>query len=398
MDVLVKVMRNPGATAFSMAAPRQRTPQPIHYRRRSFAGSERWRAQPPASWRRLIVTARRRPISTRTCCTWRRARWPPDPPATATTTSCAAARCSTPTWPCWSPRCRRAGIDISAPGPQRFKMQISDGRQTDFGQVAVHWEIARMVLDDVKAGVGRPVPGRDEMVRQWYRATAAWMQQVEDHDTVHLDRAREIFPADPDILFLSGASTKPTRRRHSERRAIGRSAVRGIVRRRRRTRGELRQAEGILPACARDQAGPRRSPAAAWPRAGAARAARATPRESSVRRWRRSTKTCCATTASCFSARKKSRCGQVRRRVRRVPAGGRAVPGRAVAMARAEQPGAPARRPRRGVARAAADVRPALDGARARRSVVDVSRRAGDETPTELLDGAAPAVPGGARQ
>jgi hypothetical protein len=85
-------------------------------------------------------------------------------------------------------------------------MQISDGRQTDFGQVAVHWDIARMALDAVKpAGGAGPAPGRDEMVRQWYRATAAWMQQAEDHDTAHLDHAREIFSTDPDILFLSGA-------------------------------------------------------------------------------------------------------------------------------------------------------------------------------------------------
>ncbi len=64
-------------------------------------------------------------------------------------------------------------------GPQRLKMEMSDGRQTDFGQVAVHWEIARMVLDYLKpANAGGPAPGRDAMVRQFYRATAAWMQQV----------------------------------------------------------------------------------------------------------------------------------------------------------------------------------------------------------------------------
>jgi tetratricopeptide (TPR) repeat protein len=90
-------------------------------------------------------------------------------------------------------------------GPQRFRMNISDGLETDVGQVGVHWEIARMLLDYVKPpGTDRPAPGRDEMVRQWYRATAAWMQMTESHDTVHLERAREIFPADPDVLFLSG--------------------------------------------------------------------------------------------------------------------------------------------------------------------------------------------------
>ncbi len=93
----------------------------------------------------------------------------------------------------------------SSPGPQRWRMQISDGRQVDLRQSAVHWEIARMLLDFVKPrGSSRADPGRDEMVRQWYRATAAWMQLREEHDRLHLDRARELFPSDPDILFLSG--------------------------------------------------------------------------------------------------------------------------------------------------------------------------------------------------
>jgi len=109
-------------------------------------------------------------------------------------------------------------------GPQRLKMEISDGQQTDFGQTAVHWEIARMVLDYVMpGGAGGPAPGRDGMVRQWYRATAAWMQQVEDHDTVHLDHAREIFPSDPDILFLSGAQRDTYASSHIQ------SAVRSAV-------------------------------------------------------------------------------------------------------------------------------------------------------------------------
>jgi len=92
----------------------------------------------------------------------------------------------------------------TAPGPQRVRMQTADGLGLDVGQVATHWELARMLLDHVKPpGADRPAPGRDPMVRLWYRATAMWMQSREDHDTNHLDRARAIFPDDPDILFLS---------------------------------------------------------------------------------------------------------------------------------------------------------------------------------------------------
>ena len=88
--------------------------------------------------------------------------------------------------------------------PERFRMEISDGREVGLNQSAVHWEIARMLLDFViPRGGDRADPGHDDMVRQWYRATSAWMQRHEDHDKAHLDRARELFPADPDILFLS---------------------------------------------------------------------------------------------------------------------------------------------------------------------------------------------------
>jgi tetratricopeptide (TPR) repeat protein len=95
--------------------------------------------------------------------------------------------------------------DVEPPGGiQRLRMEISDGREIDLRQSAVHWEIARMLLDFVvPTGDTRPAPGRDDMVRQWYRATAAWMQLREDHDKLHLDHARLLFPSDPDILFLS---------------------------------------------------------------------------------------------------------------------------------------------------------------------------------------------------
>ena len=93
---------------------------------------------------------------------------------------------------------------VASTGPQRFRMEISDGREVGMRESAVHWEFARMLLDFVRPkGSTRADPGGDEMVRQWYRATAAWMQLHEDHDKSHLDRARELFPADPDLLFLS---------------------------------------------------------------------------------------------------------------------------------------------------------------------------------------------------
>jgi tetratricopeptide (TPR) repeat protein len=136
---------------------------------------------------------------------------------------------------------------FAALGPQRIKLEISDGRQTNLRQVAVHWDIARMVLDYLKpANQDTPAPGRDAMVRQWYRATAAWMQHVEDHDTVHLDHARELFPADPDILFLSGTQRETyaaSRIQSAVRSAVLPFGVSFAVG---SERSELREAEGFF--------------------------------------------------------------------------------------------------------------------------------------------------------
>lgn len=93
----------------------------------------------------------------------------------------------------------------TSPGPQGIRLDVSDGRGMGLAQSTVHWELARMLLDFViPSGEDRPAPSRDAMVRFWYRATAAWRQAREQHDTQHLDRARELFPDDADILFLSG--------------------------------------------------------------------------------------------------------------------------------------------------------------------------------------------------
>ena len=91
-------------------------------------------------------------------------------------------------------------------GPKMVRVDTSDGVSLDVREVGIHWELGRTVLDQVKPkGADRAEPGRDAMVRDWYRASAAWMQHVESHDTQHIDRGREIFSTDPDILFLSGA-------------------------------------------------------------------------------------------------------------------------------------------------------------------------------------------------
>ena len=99
----------------------------------------------------------------------------------------------------------RDSHSAASPAPDQMQFEMFDGSGIGSREVGIHWILARMLLDEViPAGGRKPEPGRDEGVRDWYRATAAWMQRVEDHDTQHLDRARELFASDPDILFLSG--------------------------------------------------------------------------------------------------------------------------------------------------------------------------------------------------
>lgn len=134
-------------------------------------------------------------------------------------------------------------IEPLAPGttadPQRIVMNISDGRQIELGRGAMHWEIARLLLDAV-------APRPDTMVRLWYRATAAWMQNRNYHDPVHLTRARGVFPNDADILFLSGCEREAYARPDTQ--AAARAAVlpSGITLDIRSEREELGQAEAFF--------------------------------------------------------------------------------------------------------------------------------------------------------
>jgi tetratricopeptide (TPR) repeat protein len=119
------------------------------------------------------------------------------------------------------PRPPEPASNAAAAMPQRIKVEIADGQELGVRPSPVHWEIARMLLDKIQPpGMERPAPVKDDMVRQWYRATAAWMQFVEDHDSVHLGRAREIFPDDPDLVFLAAC----------QREAFGAPAIQTAVR------------------------------------------------------------------------------------------------------------------------------------------------------------------------
>jgi tetratricopeptide (TPR) repeat protein len=86
---------------------------------------------------------------------------------------------------------------IPAPRPTTFLLH--DGQSVDMGHGAVHWEIARFLLDQVL-----PSPRVDPMVRDFYRATVAYQQREEKYQVPHLEHGRELFPDDALLLFHSG--------------------------------------------------------------------------------------------------------------------------------------------------------------------------------------------------
>jgi len=102
-----------------------------------------------------------------------------------------------------------------APDPSRrprssqVMVFLADGQQTGIDDAGVHWEMGRRLLDKVRPRNARkpgPDPGADETVRRWYLASSAYMQAVEQLDGWHFERAVQLFPRDPEILFLAACA------------------------------------------------------------------------------------------------------------------------------------------------------------------------------------------------
>jgi hypothetical protein len=87
--------------------------------------------------------------------------------------------------------------DTGSAGGSPVRVHMNDGEATDVGIGDGHWTIARALLDEIR-------PGGDAMVRSWYVATSAWMQRDQQYNPPHLAHARELFPDDATIAFLSG--------------------------------------------------------------------------------------------------------------------------------------------------------------------------------------------------
>ncbi len=88
-----------------------------------------------------------------------------------------------------------------------FMVYMSDGQQTGVDDAGIHWEMGRRLLDRIRPkGSRRNDPGADETVRLWYLASNAYMQAFEQLDAWNVERAVQLFPRDPEILFLAACA------------------------------------------------------------------------------------------------------------------------------------------------------------------------------------------------
>ena len=228
-------------------------------------------------------------VSMPSCCACRRSPTPPGPAATATTTSCGAARCCTPTSRCWSLRTAIEPASTSPPlGPQRFRMQISDGRQTDLGAGRgalgnrPHGARLRAAGAARRAGAGRdddgpPVVPRDRGVDAAGRRPRHGAPR---------SRARDVSSRSRHPVPERHASVKRMPApRDSERRAIRGPADRCVDSTSSRNAASCGRPKRFFRRALRDRAGPRRSPAAAAAACWGSSAGTPTRRESFGRRW-----------------------------------------------------------------------------------------------------------------
>jgi hypothetical protein len=107
------------------------------------------------------------------------------------------------------------GPAAPAPDPARrprsdsVMLFLADGQQTGVDDAGVQWEMGRRLLDKVRPKHSRKLgadPGADETVRLWYLASNIYMQSVEQVDAWHVDRSVQLFPQDPEVLFVAACA------------------------------------------------------------------------------------------------------------------------------------------------------------------------------------------------
>jgi len=93
-------------------------------------------------------------------------------------------------------------------GPAGATLFFDDGQQLGLTNTVSHWNMGRRLLESVRPAESktpfktRPDPGADPTVRQWYLAGCAFMLRTRFIEIDQFSRALELFPNDPDVLFI----------------------------------------------------------------------------------------------------------------------------------------------------------------------------------------------------
>jgi tetratricopeptide (TPR) repeat protein len=84
---------------------------------------------------------------------------------------------------------------------RRGSVLVQDGRQEGTKAEGAHWDVARLLLDEIT-----PDASRNATARLWYRAIAAFFEKraLLAESVPHLERGRRIYATDPFIFAASG--------------------------------------------------------------------------------------------------------------------------------------------------------------------------------------------------
>jgi hypothetical protein len=110
-----------------------------------------------------------------------------------------------------APPARRPPADPDRPGPGGSTLWMDDGQRLGLFRRVSHWNMGRRLLDLVRPLDSTttlktsPDPGSDETVRRWYVASSAVMIRMRRIESSHFNRALELFPNDPEVLFFNAS-------------------------------------------------------------------------------------------------------------------------------------------------------------------------------------------------